>query len=287
MLNRICLLLSLIVLSMSSACQKQSTEPVPGRVDANQAYLDAFGEPPVPARGVAFARVGYYPLRSVPEQVSAVPLFLFSRSNELSLLLDRLVDNPLPFPEAGPLYNPFPAGSSLRVGPVAETLELDLFLPQPAPELAAMAATLIETAGQFSAIHRVRLRLNGALWPEMPAAGFVPDPVRIVAPGPPQLLLVIGSWEPGAREPDEILVEFDRPISIDRFVIEDQSGNALEGEYFTSVFNMAVVLHPRQPSRFHEGMALRVSWQVTDQLGRQGTGTNSMPLRRTDHGETH
>jgi len=280
-------LLACLVLVVA-ACQKEtSSGPVPA-VNANQAYLTAFGEPPTPAKGECFARVGYYPVRATPDQLRAVPFFLFDAKSELPLLFERLVNNPFAFAADGPLLNPFPPGSKIQVAQLAESLELALTTDQrpDAADLAAMAASLTETAGQYSQFTRIRLLFNGAAWPEMPADGFRPDPERIIDPGPPRLLLVTGSWEADAAGPEEILADFDRPVSIDRFVIEDQAGNALEGEYFTSVFNMAVVLQPRQPFRFHEGMALRVTWQVSDRLGRQGAGTTSLPLLRNDHGAT-
>jgi hypothetical protein len=283
-----CLALATGLLLIAAACQKEtSSGPVPS-VKANQAYLTAFGEPPTPAKGECFARVGYYPVRATPDQLRAVPFFLFDAKSELPLLFERLVNNPLAFAADGPLLNPFPPGSKIQVAQLAESLELALTTDQRpgAADLAAMAASLTETAGQYSQFTRVRLLFNGAAWPEMPAGGFRPDPERIIDPGPPQLLLVVGSWEPESDGPNEILADFDRPVSIERFVIEDQSGSSLEGEYFTSVFNMAVVLQPRQPSRLHEGMALRVTWQVSDQLGRQGAGTTSLPLLRNDHGAT-
>jgi hypothetical protein len=272
----------------AAACQKDApTDPTP-TVKANMAYQNAFGQPPVPAKGQCFARVGYYPLRAAPEQLGAVPFFLFDAQSELPLLLERLVNNPAPFPAEGTLQNPFPAGSTLQVGPRATTLDLALSVPQsPATELLApMAAALTETAGQYPEIERVRIRLNGAPWPGMPAEGFVPEPERIVAPGPPLLLLVVGSWESDAAYPREILADFDRPVSIDSFTLQDQDGQQIKGDYFTSVFDMAVVLHPQDPTVLHEGMTLHASWRVTDRLGRSGEGEGRFELQRhDDHAE--
>lgn len=271
-----------------AACQKDSSpEPAPS-VKANPAYLTAFGEPPVVAKGSCFARVGYYPLRDAPDQLRAMPYFLFDVQTELPLLFERLVNNPAAFPAAGPLLNPFPPGSRVRVGPMTEVLELALNLEQtPDPQrLDAMAAALTETAGQYPEVKRVNLLLNGSPWPGMPADGFRSDPTRIVDPGPPQLLLVIGSWETGATGPEEILADFDRPVSIESFTLSDEAGHKLEGEYFTSAFDMAVVLHPQTPATLREGMPLSAAWRVTDRLGRSGAGEGRFLLQRHDHAES-
>jgi Sporulation and spore germination len=272
-----------------AACQKESPSAPTPSVKANQAYLTAFGEPPVVAQGSCFARVGYYPLWDAPDQLHAMPFFLFDVQTELPLLFERLVNNPAAFPEGGPLFNPFPPGSRVRVGPMTEVLELALNLEQtPDPQrLDTMAAALTETAGQYPDIKRVNLLLNGSPWPGMPADGFRPDPARIVEPGPPQLLLVIGSWEPGAVSPDEILADFDRPVSIESFTLSDEAGNKLEGEYFTSAFDMAVVLHPQNPAAFQAGMQLSAAWRVTDRLGRSGAGEGRFLLQRHEHAEIH
>jgi len=267
------------------ACQKDSAPVATSIVKANQAYLTAFGQPPVVVKGECFARVGYYPLRANPAQLRAVPFFLFDIETELPLLFERLVNNPLPFPADGPLLNPYPPGSTVRVDLHPGMLELDLKLkqnPDPA-QLAPMAAALTETAGQYPDISRVRLLLNGTPWPGMPKDGVRPDPSRIVDPGPPQLLLVVGSWEAGSDGPAEILADFDRPVTVDSFILRDEAGNSLKGELFTSAFDMAVVLHPEHPETLSEGMSLRGMWKVTDRLGRSGEGEGRFELQRHDH----
>jgi hypothetical protein len=271
------------------ACQKESTEEPQGGIQANRAYIRAFGQPPVPARGEAFARVGYYPLRSEPDKLQALPFFLYNQTSELPLLLKRLVQTPFDFPAAGLLLNPFPPGCTLRVGPRAATVQLDLIVPGAPPpgQLAAMASAVTETAAQFSDIEMVRLRMNGAVWPAMPTDGFRSRPERIVAPGPPQLYMVVGNWEPDAVVPGEVLVNFDRPVSIERFNLMDEAGQGLEGDYFTSVFDMVVVLHPRYPETLREGALLRVEWQAIDRLGRKGAGAEVLRLQRHDHAEEH
>lgn len=280
-----------VVTLLTAACRQQAAEPQPpqGTVKTNPAYTSNFGSAPVSAQGTCFARVGFYPLRAQTDQLQAVPFFLFNEQTELQLLLQRLVDTPAAYLERGPLTNPFPPGSTLQVGSRAATLELALSIPgsPSAARLAAMAAALTETAAQYPDIQRVHLQLNGAPWPGMPEEGFRSDPGRIVPPAPPELLLVVGSWEPGANGPKEILADFDRPVTIDSFSLTDEQGRKVEGEYFTGVFDMAVVVHPKEPAAFREGMPLQVAWQVTDKLGRSGRGEGRFMLQRHEDGETH
>jgi hypothetical protein len=267
------------------ACRQETADPPPTNVKANQAYLDNFGQPPGSDQGQCFARVGFYPLREMPGRVQAVPFFLFDEKDELPQLLDRLLNLPLVFPQASPVFNPFPPDSRLRVGPRAETLEIELEVPRlPQPEqLAEMAAALTETASQFADIRQVRLHLNGALWPDMPADGFRSDPDRRIPPGPPLLLLIVGTWEEETSGPVEILADFDRPVAINSFSLKDEAGRKVEGDYFTSAFDMALVIHPKEPEKFREGMTLHAEWRVTDRLGRVGQGSGSFQLRRHDH----
>lgn len=288
--NWLAMILAIGVL-LTAACRQQATEPQPSQesVKANPAYTNNFGGAPVSAAGTCFARVGYYPRRDQPGKLQAVPFFLFNEQTELKLLLQRLVSNPATFLARTPLTNPFPPGSGLQVGPRAATLELQLSVPgEPSKgDLAAMAAALTETASQYSDIHQVRLQLNGAPWPGMPADGFRPDPARLVQPGPPQLLLVVGSWEPGDAGPAEILADFDRPVTVDNFQLTDAQGQKVAGDYFTGAFDMAVVIHPQHPEAFHEGTALQATWQVTDKLGRSGRGEGRFELQRHEEGPGH
>ncbi|NIQ98366.1 MAG: hypothetical protein GWO11_07980, partial [Desulfuromonadales bacterium] len=56
-----------------------------------------------------------------------------------------------------------------------------------------------------------------------------------------------------------------------------------EGDYYQSVFNMSVIIHPENPGRIREGMTLRAHWNVVDDLGRRGQGTEEFTLQRHEH----
>ncbi len=271
-----------------SACQKESSAGPQGTAKANEAYLTHFGEPPVPERGECFARVGFYPLEGSPGKLGAIPFFLFREQDQLPLLLERLVGNEAGYLSRSRLFNPFPPGSTVRLlSQAGDTVDLELSLKQaPQPEmLEAMAAALTETAIQFEGIEKVRIMVDGAPLPGMPESGYAHDARRIEPPGPPTLLLVVGAWDEGAQDPDEILADFDRPVNVENFSLKDASGQKIQGDYFTSAFDMAVVIHPEKPATIREGMSLRAEWQVVDRLGRKGSGSGEFTLRRHDHAE--
>jgi hypothetical protein len=92
-----------------------------------------------------------------------------------------------------------------------------------------------------------------------------------------------GMWEKGTDNLDELLVQFDRPVKVNSFTLYDSSDKLIDGEYFTSMFQMAVVVMPGDKSLYKEGDLLRAEWDVTDEKGRANSGTNSMALRRYEH----
>lgn len=281
------LALLLTLLFAATGCERKNPAAPAGVVKANPAYVEYFGQPPTPEKGSCFARVGFYPLRGEPGKVRAVPYFLFEEKNELQQILNRMVGEESVFPPSGPLFNPFPPGTKIasRVQPDG-VVELNLSAGGGAlreEALPAVAAALTETATQFPDVKRVRILLDGAPLAGMPADGFRHDPARIAPLGPPELLMVVGSWEEGASDPEEILADFDRPVTVNAFRLQDASGQDLKGEYFTSAFDMAVVLHPGNPGAFREGMTLRAQWDVTDRLGRQGKGSGEFVLKRHVH----
>jgi hypothetical protein len=92
-----------------------------------------------------------------------------------------------------------------------------------------------------------------------------------------------GVWEQGTDNLDELLVEFDRPVKVNNFKLYNNSENSIEGEYFTSIFQMAAVVLPGDKTLYKEGDVLRAEWDVVDFMGRVNSGSSSMPLRRYEH----
>jgi len=277
----------LLAAALLTGCEKKTQSLPAGAVKASPSYVEYFGQPPTPESGTCFARVGFFPLRSDPGKVSPVPFFLFSEEGQLQLVLDRLVSGDVTFPAESALFNPFPAGTSLQVrsmekGVTELTLSLDS-TSTVAPDLVAMAAALTETAIQFNEVERVRILFEGSPLTGMPADGFIHEPKRIASPDSPMLLMVIGSWEQGEKDPEEILANFDRPVTIGSFRLQDAAGQEIKGKYYQSAFDMAVVIHPENPSVFREGVSLSAVWEVTDALGRQGKGEALFRLQRHEH----
>lgn len=269
------------------ACQQDSQETLPkGHVKASLAYLQHFGEPPVPQQGVAYARVGYLPLEDRSGQVRALPFYLFSDSLPLDRVLSQLFSADLALSKRSGLRKPSELGISLdKLDQVGDTLlvSLKIAAPVPAADKKAIARAITETAVQFDAVARVRVLFDGQSQATEPLEGYRSQKQLIAKVGPPELIDVFGSWEAGRKNPEEILVNFDRPVKVNSFRVSDQSGNQVSGEYFTSIFNMAVVLHPESPDRFQDGTKLKIEWDVTDHLDRRNSGVDDLELKRVNH----
>jgi len=288
--NLLYTLVCLIFLAMLTACtQEDSQTPAvekTGVVTASQAYIDNFGEPPQGKSGRAFARVGYLPLKEDPERVRPFPLFLFSETDQVQKILDRLVSGELHLPADFDLYNPFPADLEVMTTPSGEpTLTVSLMSQSIWPETDKKAAglSLAQTVLQFPKVKKVLVMLNGQPLPHMPEGGYTDQPEHVAEMTPPTLVLIAGMWEQESNQPEELLVEFDRPITVNTLKLYDESGRSVEGEYFTSIFKMAVVIHPESPAAFKPGMELRVEWDIDDEQGRHGKGTKTLPIQRFEH----
>ncbi|HKL48560.1 MAG TPA: GerMN domain-containing protein [Desulfuromonadales bacterium] len=280
----------LIVLVMAiSACEKneQTRQSPVGTVKASPAYIENFGQPPAPDEGSCYARVGFFPLRDDPEKVRAVPFFLFRHSGQLQQLLERIVGAEMSLPGDSGLFNPFPEGTSVNVRNLegdSVKLEVDFADRQGSdPELKAAAAALTETAVQYEGIERVIVLFDGALPPGAPSGGYRHDPARTAPVEAPVLFMIAASWKKGEAHPEEIAANFDRPVDIQSFHLEDAEGREILGDYFQSVFDMSVIIHPENPAAIREGMIMRAEWEVTDKLGRRGLGSGEFQLERYDH----
>jgi hypothetical protein len=279
--------LLLCLLSVAGCRNEDAIDPQGnGYVEANHAYEENFGAPPQGDRGNAFARVAYLPLHETPEKLRALPVFLFTDEDQLRKILERLISGELLVQRDSALYNPFPGDLAMRLanqqGPVA-TISLTTHQAWAPGDLLAGSRALAETALQFATLERVIILLDGRPVPQMPAGGFSHDQELLVRVEPPALVMIAGVWEQGSDAPREILVEFDRPIKVKSFELSTGQGHPVAGEYFTSIFRMAVIVHPDDPGRYREGSMLRAEWEVVDELGRDNRGTTTLPLRRLDH----
>jgi len=283
---RITAILGFLLLFLVGCEYQTAAERAPGKVYPSSAFVQHFGEPPVPQEGFAYARVGYLPMVEPTGQVSPIPLFLFSEGQHLDRILGQLFSEKLLVSKRSKLSLPYAKGVRLtQLDQAGDTLTVSL---QTETELAAadrlgIDRAVTETAAQFEEISRVRVLYDGVVSPDQPIEGYRQRPEMIAAVEKPMLLDVVGFWEPGAAGPEEILINFDRPVSINSFRLLDKSGQQVGGKYYTSIFNMAVSVHPSQPEKFKAGMELNVSWDVIDALGRRNSALDTMTLARQEH----
>jgi hypothetical protein len=284
--------LFLMLLAAVVGCERQGEakkEPVPvaSNVEATPAYRSFFGEPPTVAEGSCYALVGYYPLAARPGKISPFPLFMFDREDQLEVVTEQLLRWGEGWDMGGAAINPFPPGTELlsliRSGDLVrvELSEPALTGSDPAGQkliLAVLGHTLV----QFEGVDRVQVVAGGTLLPQQAERGFYPDPEVVMLPGEPRALTVAGVWEEGAADPEEVSVFFDRPVLVEEVRVS-VDGRRLEGDYFTSVFDMAVVIRPKEPALLQEGLPVTVAWRIVDRLGRHGNGEKTFSLQRVGH----
>lgn len=285
-----CYLLLAILLAASGGCERKKEAPparAAGNVEASQAYRTYFGEPPTVAEGTCFALVGFYPLADKPGKVAPFPLFMFNREEQLQVVTEQLLRWGEGWDMGGMTFNPFPPGTELfalsREQDMARVeLSAVVLSGTDADRQKLILAVLGHTLTQFEGIKRVMVVADGELLPFQTERGFFPDPDAVAPPGAPVALSVIGVWEKGAESPQEVSVFFDRPVTVEEVRVTS-GGRRIEGEYYRSVFDMAVVIRPKAPAEVREGMPVLVEWNVADRLGRKGKGEKTFALARMEH----
>ena len=282
----ILLLLLACSLFVSGCQQEEAQQQRTGIVEATPSYLESFGVPPQGEAGRAYAAVGYLPVKDKPGKLGPLPVFLFTNENQLEKILARLVTEDLVTSQKQIYYNPFPRDLKIVIqSEEGNTLTIDMLTEEDWDKSEQHAGTMAlkETALQFSHVHNVKVMLNGAVLQGMPLAGFQKNIDLIIEVPPPTLILMAGAWEKGQSEPEEILIEFDRPVKVDQFKLYHLDGQEVQGEYYQSIFQMAVVIHPQFPERFQEGTSLRAEWNVADVLGRTNRGVDTMQIKKLVH----
>lgn len=277
-------------LLLSGGCRKEQV-PAPitgGKVTATDAYLTHFGAAPTVQEGIAYAMVGYLPKADNPEQLVPLPLFLFSESNRMKMLIDRLLSVDSEATERIGATNPFPSGILLNtLIQDGDQLNVDLTgapeLVKDSQRLQTIQAVLGHSLLQFPGVTRVRLSINGELPAGFAAEGVIPDPSVVASPGEPKLIGVVGVWEPGASQAQEVSIFFDRPLNVIQLEVREHGGAKVEGEQFRSVFDMAVVVLPKNPERLSEGQPMTIKYDVIDRIGRTAQGEKTLLLVRMEH----
>jgi len=272
------------------ACRKEDKNIAPrqeakGEVRATKAYLETFGRPPTTAEGTCYALVGFYPDAERPDRIRPFPLFVFDRDHRMQIVVEQLLQWGEGWDFGGAAVDPFPPGVELlalkqdgdmvrmeltgnvleRTGPKARKVILDMFT---------------HALTQFDGVERVMLVGGGVLFPGQTERAFMPDPAAVIGPGPPRLLALTGTWEGEEGDPVEVSVLFDRPVEVEQIRLVDEQGRELTGEYFRSMFDMAVVVRPSQPEAIAEGASFTISWKVADGLQRSAKGEDVFSLKK-------
>lgn len=286
------LLLFILLLAALVGCERKEEakkEPAKaaGNVEASQAYRSWFGEPPTVAEGTCFALVGYYPLAAAPGKVTPFPLFMFNREDQLQVVTEQLLRWGEGWDMGGAALNPFPAGTELlSLTRTGDLVRVELSEPALTGSDGAGQKLILAVLGhsltQFEGVERVQVVAGGVLLPLQAERGFFPDPEAVAPPGEPRALTVAGVWEEGTASPEEVSVFFDRPLRVEEIRVS-VDGRRLEGDYFTSVFDMAVVIRPKEAAELREGLPVTVAWRVVDRLGRKGEGEKVFALGRVEH----
>lgn len=280
------IVLSLCLFHLAGCKKEEAPVENTGFVEATEAYHKFFGVPPQGKAGRAYAAVGYLPSKDNPAKIGPLPIFLFTEESQMEKVLKKLVSGELITSDKQLYDNPFPEDLEILVNQIqGGTLVLDLVTSQQWDDevLSAGTIALMETALQFDEVEFVKVTLNGVLLPWIPAVGYQKRLDAVIDVPPPLLILMAGAWEKGQNEPEEILVEFDRPVKVNSFELYHLDGQKVEGEYFKSIFQMAVVVKPKAPELFQEGTSLRAKWDVVDELGRANSGIDTMKIKKLVH----
>jgi len=279
---RCAVVLGLALAPLAGCDQKEPAQPSaqPGKVVVTPAYERYFGAAPPYDKGTAYGFVIYFPSSKEPGKVVPFPFYTFDQKSIKKVALERLLSGMEVGSYRGELA-PFPSGSRLiALGEEQGTVSADFSKElETAPKSVATALAL--TLRQFQGVTAVRLLVEGkesALNPLVQKADEA-----AVRQSPPRLLSVTAMRDKGAKDVEEVNAYFDRPVQVKELSLLSESGEQFPGEIYHSVFDMAVVLKPKDPSQFKKDMPVRVRWKVADKLGRPAEGDSVWPLEIREH----
>lgn len=284
MKNILLSLVAVLAIIVLAACAKkhESSPTKPTQVSATEAYIKYFGAAPTVDKGAAYAFVIYFPSKKDPDKVVPFPFFTFDEGSIKKVAVERLLGSMDTGSYQGE-FIPFPAGTHLiAINDDNGTVTVNF-----SKELAAAANTdftpaIVLTLRQFKGVKNIKLQVEGKESPLSDVAknsneGFVQQPA------PPRLLNVTAMREKEAKYIEDVNAFFDRPVDVKELKLLSKDGQPFAGELYHSVFNMAAVLKPKDPSQFKERMEIKVRWKVVDKLGRQAEGDNVWLLEVKQH----
>jgi germination protein M len=297
-LSRLILLATLLLFILPVAACKKKEEPSPQkqvRLSTTKAYEKYFGSAPTTDKGTCFAFVIYFPSAKSPGKVVPFPFFTFDEESIKKVAVERLLGGMEVGSYKGEFVQPFPAGSHL-LGISEENGTVTVNLSRELKSLDADAAcdgggldALALTLAQFKGVKEVHLEIEGKGGIIRFSKGcLIHQPLTIderavLNPGPPRVLEVAALKDKGAKKIEDVHVYFDRPVDVKDLGLFDKNGNPFAGEIYHSVFDMAAVLKPKHPSLFTDGMPVKVRWKVTDKLGREAGGEETLKLEIKEH----
>lgn len=254
----------------------------PGTVVATAAYQRYFGAAPSCDKGTAYAFVIFFPSAKIPGKVVPFPFFTFDEGSIKKVAVERLLGG-MDIGSYQGEFQPPPTGARLLTigddqGLVTVNFSKEL---DKAPQ-ASIADALALTLRQFKGVRDIRLLVEGK---ESPSSAMVKgaDEGVVQEPSPPRLLNVRATRDKGTKSIEDVSVFFDRPVEVKELKLLSKDGSMYPGDIYHSVFDMAVVLKPKDAAQFKERMPIKVRWRVVDKLGRQAEGDNVWFLEVKEH----
>lgn len=289
-------LLTALPVTQTSCKKKEGPPPAKQvRISSTGAYEKYFGPAPTTDKGTCFAFVIYFPSAKSPGKVVPFPFFTFDEGSIKRVSVERFLVGMDVGSYRGEFLQPFPVGVRLlgiteekgvvTVNFSKELLNLKADKACDEGVLDALALTLM----QFRGVKEVRVIVEGRGGNlSFPGGCLIRQPLAadegaVMQPGPPRLLEIAGLKDKGAKQVEDVQVYFDRPVDIKELTIADKNGKAFVGETFHSVFDMAAVLKPNDPSLFKAGMPVKVRWKVADKLGRAAEGEGEFMFEVKEH----
>ena len=254
----------------------------PGKVTATAAYEKYFGAAPLVDKGTAYAFVIYFPSNKEPGKVVPFPFFTFDEGSLKKVAVERLLGGMDSGSYQGE-FIPFPGGTRLIAinddhGMVTANFSKEMDTSAEAGTTHALALTL----RQFKGVKDIRIQVEGkeSRLNDVAKNG---DDSAVQQPSPPRLLSVTAMRDKGARDIEDVNAFFDRPVEVKELKLLSRDGQQFAGDLYHSVFDMAAVLKPKDPSQFTDRMPIKVRWKVVDKLGRQAEGDSVWLLEVKQH----
>ena len=299
------LLFLMVMLLSLIACRKQDvSQPAkPARVSATKVYETHFGPAPTTDKGTCYAFVIYFPSAKEPGKVVPFPFFTFDEKTMKKVAVERLLSGMDVGSYKGEILQPVNPGTHLQglmedKGTVTVNFSKEI-LNSPADVAVekALLNALALTVLQFPGVKDVRVQVEGkesGAVDGKDVANFlgngglkkqplVPNETAVVQLPPPRLLSITAVKDKGAKNVEDVSAYFDRPVDTKEIKITDNNGKPFEGDVYHSVFDMAAVLKPKDPSLFRAGMPVKVQWKAVDKLGRSGEGQQEFFLEVKEH----